>query len=836
MVTKATADMVGRAIRRADRAVKSAVSALGLKSPGDLFALFEDFGHRLQSEVALTDFQISHLNALKQSIADQVSRLNAALQGDLAGRLGKAAALGRRATLDAVKGEVSREFGLEQIAGLSPSVLSTAAEFSADLVQDVSQKLRSDISKLIVRGVTTGKSGSEIQAELRKLLGRNGANTYSNRDAAIFQTETMRVYSMAEQASAEQLVEDGEDVVKMWHWSGKSRENHAAIDGQLREVKEFFTVPDPGDFKLGTNPTDSWRGEQALYPRDPRLTAANSVYCGCSSYTISREVAEGIAAKQGSKTFEYRTKGRGPLETKPEKVKLPEEEKKVEEKKVEPAKVAEKKLKEIEGAGREHWLTHKRREMQGARNKLYDAKKAAKDAPYGAQKQAAEESVRAAEKVIKRLEQTLDLHEAHARSLGYGKMSADPKKALAALSNEDLAKIFQGRASGLMISPKGRYPKRAYGKRTVIGDDGKPRHTWGSRSLKNAKEVAEFNLETARELWIELLRLNPDARLVGRGLKMPPLRMTEKGVPTLEANFKGAKFKFNIRKGSSGGWYEHDGTIVVHGTPRTRGLRHSGGWTFEHELGHGWHNSALEGEIGYHSSRGIPFAFQKEWERIVEKGVAFGKKHSKLLQYGDEFAKIVDDEVVKELVEGYYKFGADRAAAKWGRRRARLARKLGVRPDTLAPLGKKYMHHNAYNAPHARAIQAMVDVRLTDEMGKLQQAFVRNEITRAQRDRAMAVLERAKTYAKSESFHYRLTDRKEFFADGFAHYMNDGPCMKKLFPDFYEWLKVNVFGGREFESFYDQIAKGLWAEGTPLWKRADEIARLMLPPSQRAML
>jgi hypothetical protein len=54
---------------------------------------------------------------------------------------------------------------------------------------------------------------------------------------------------------------------KQWLWSGKSRQTHSAISGQIRKVDEPFEVA----------------GEALMYPRDPAGSAQNTINCGCES-------------------------------------------------------------------------------------------------------------------------------------------------------------------------------------------------------------------------------------------------------------------------------------------------------------------------------------------------------------------------------------------------------------------------------------------------------------------------------------------------------------------------------------------------------------------------
>lgn len=295
----ATAEEVARFIASSNKIIDEATAALRSQDKA-LLHHFEEFRRRLLSEIAVTDFSIANLNSLKFSVERAIRDLNLNLQVDLLGSLGAAAEAGGRAVIEPVK-DLFGPVTLETVSGLSAPLVAVSMRFSADLIQNIADTLRKDINGLILRGVTSGQSSSVIIGRIAEKLTAAGANTYRNRAEAIFQTESMRVFSMAGDAQAQQVVQDGADVLKVWRWSGKARVNHAAIDGQVREVEADFNIPiDPGQTRVEPNITDYRGGEKARFPRWPGLSAANSIRCGCTFLLVSREVGMRLAARQGA--------------------------------------------------------------------------------------------------------------------------------------------------------------------------------------------------------------------------------------------------------------------------------------------------------------------------------------------------------------------------------------------------------------------------------------------------------------------------------------------------------------------------------------------------------
>lgn len=89
------------------------------------------------------------------------------------------------------------------------------------------------------------------------------------RATTIARTEVIRASNYASLAGAAQAAEDTSlALVKIWvaTGGGRTRESHAAADGQRQPLDEPFVVG----------------GEQAQYPGDPSLSAAESVNCRCT--------------------------------------------------------------------------------------------------------------------------------------------------------------------------------------------------------------------------------------------------------------------------------------------------------------------------------------------------------------------------------------------------------------------------------------------------------------------------------------------------------------------------------------------------------------------------
>lgn len=287
------------AVRRARRIVRETKKKLATQ-PKLVRRRFIEFRRILLSEVAKTEFDIAHLASLRRSVDEVIAALDSALKGDLREALRTFSDLGEKLVIEPMVGLLPAGAGLS-VTGVSAQTLLIANVFSGDLIQAISSTLRKDINQLVVRGVTGLNTPAQSIRDIDARLAKAGALTYERRAEQIFETESMRLLSMSQDVTADRVDEIvDEEMYRVWRWSGKSRVNHAAIDGQVRRNGETFDVPPPLQVSAAPNPTDYRGGERARYPRDPSLSAGNAIRCGCLFLLVEKAEAMRIAASQGS--------------------------------------------------------------------------------------------------------------------------------------------------------------------------------------------------------------------------------------------------------------------------------------------------------------------------------------------------------------------------------------------------------------------------------------------------------------------------------------------------------------------------------------------------------
>ena len=148
-------------------------------------------------------------------------------------------------------------------------------------------KLKKVITNEITRGIASGMLFDDIS--------RNIADkTYvpMKRARTIVRTEAGRVMEQATMDEAIKAKKAGADVVKQWSAirDGRTRDSHRKLDGQIRELDEYFEVD----------------GHKAMHPHGFGL-ASEDVNCRCTMLTRARAALdedEYIKLKERAKFFE----------------------------------------------------------------------------------------------------------------------------------------------------------------------------------------------------------------------------------------------------------------------------------------------------------------------------------------------------------------------------------------------------------------------------------------------------------------------------------------------------------------------------------------------------
>lgn len=139
---------------------------------------------------------------------------------------------------------------------------------STQLIKNLGEETKKNVSSQLILGLTGGAAPFDIIQGIQSELG----DKTLFKAERITRTEWTRAQNIATQKRQEQAEDEVKGLQKQWIWSGVSRLDHAAINGQVRDIDQPFDVG----------------GEQLMHPVDPAGSAEQTINCGCISVPFKR--------------------------------------------------------------------------------------------------------------------------------------------------------------------------------------------------------------------------------------------------------------------------------------------------------------------------------------------------------------------------------------------------------------------------------------------------------------------------------------------------------------------------------------------------------------------
>lgn len=262
------ADLEGRADDLNDEAAKRIVN------------LLEQLHRQVLADIAAKpELSAGQLGGLRREIESLLTQWRARAIGDLNGFLAQAFDLGDD-VFDAELAAANIRLG---IVGISDATLKVAQGFSADQITGIVDVARRKINSELQLAALGGRDFTQLMDAIgRNLDGPGVFGSLKTRAEVIARTEVHRIYNLSYQQRGDQSAAMLPGLRKVWRHravgkgsrpSKKSkrpgqytpRPAHLALDG--------VSIPWGDDFNVD--------GEKAKGPMDPRLSARNSVSCGC---------------------------------------------------------------------------------------------------------------------------------------------------------------------------------------------------------------------------------------------------------------------------------------------------------------------------------------------------------------------------------------------------------------------------------------------------------------------------------------------------------------------------------------------------------------------------
>lgn len=239
---------------------------------------------------ATTDFEIARTQSLINSVDNIVlnfqsgltSNFNASFLGS--GRLGVDMVT---SPLDAIGLNVS------SFNSLAPSQVNVALDFSAELVQNISNDLRNTINTQLRQATLAQKSSFQAMKDISKALGVNARDGIwgtrnrpdvvtgvAARAEAIARTEMTRINNLAQFSTQEQAANLSPGLLKRWIATARGNTRDTHISAHRRYFNDPIPVNEP--FRVGRS--------ELMYPGDPRGEAKETINCRCTMVLVVPEL------------------------------------------------------------------------------------------------------------------------------------------------------------------------------------------------------------------------------------------------------------------------------------------------------------------------------------------------------------------------------------------------------------------------------------------------------------------------------------------------------------------------------------------------------------------
>jgi hypothetical protein len=154
-----------------------------------------------------------------------------------------------------------------QLPLLDATVLTQLRSFTALRLKDVGAEALTKIGRELSLVTIGGQTPHQAMQAVHAALGEES----TRRATTIVRTEVSRAFAIASEQRMRQAAARVPGLQKQWRRSGKlhSRANHDAIDGQVVDVDQPFTLmTDRGPVEL-------------MYPHDPAAPIGETINCGC---------------------------------------------------------------------------------------------------------------------------------------------------------------------------------------------------------------------------------------------------------------------------------------------------------------------------------------------------------------------------------------------------------------------------------------------------------------------------------------------------------------------------------------------------------------------------
>ena len=237
---------------------------------------FRDQVHKAIRQLKKTEaLTRAEVDALKLSIGENLATMRTNLNTIMGTAAVDSQNLGFHLTTDPLD---ALDLGVKPIVGLTPEMAYITTQYSADLIQGVSEDVRGRINGQLERSLMGELTPYQAMQQVDEVLGVGKRTGVSYRAERIIRTEMTRAHSMGARVGLSRLGEQLEKderkyLMKEWisaQQIGRTRPAHLAAHGQR--------VPYDKPFIVG--------GEELDFPGDPKGSPGNTINCLCRMVTF----------------------------------------------------------------------------------------------------------------------------------------------------------------------------------------------------------------------------------------------------------------------------------------------------------------------------------------------------------------------------------------------------------------------------------------------------------------------------------------------------------------------------------------------------------------------
>ena len=242
------------------------------------------------ADEASTDFTVFRTQSLIDSVDNIIRDFQSGLTVNLNTSLVGVGELG----VDMVANPlVTVGLNVSSFNALAPSQVNVALDFSAELVQNITEDLRSKINTQLRQATLAQQSPFEAMKGITKALGVNAKDGIwgtrnrpeivkgvAARAEAIARTEMTRINNLAQFSTQEQAGNLIPGLLKRWIATARGNTRDTHISAHRRYSNDPIPVSEP--FRIGRS--------LMMYPGDPSGEAKETINCRCTMATIVPEI------------------------------------------------------------------------------------------------------------------------------------------------------------------------------------------------------------------------------------------------------------------------------------------------------------------------------------------------------------------------------------------------------------------------------------------------------------------------------------------------------------------------------------------------------------------